>query len=541
MNAKHFTPYGIIVLCMLFSFREAKAQVIAQDSLALVALYNVIPALHSDTTWLHGNVSTWNGVYLNGDKVDILVLNVLISGPIPTEVCGFDSLLILSVAGCDVRGLIPKCVFEMPSIRNLNFAGNSLTGVEAGTDFTKLTSIEAINLYYNELTDMPDFMSIPSPSFNDLGIENNHFNFDDLIPLLGKAPLYRYSPQQPMLPWRGFVVQAGDSANFPDVSVLAGDSNNTYQWKQQIGDSSFVVNSPRLKNTNQSMMRVEAAEVSDGGTYFCEMTNPNLPGLFLHSGFIAMNVTALIPQTIIYLKDTMVYCPFSPLLEATTTAHKSVSFVSLNDTVASVNSDNTLTLHQFGKVVIQLTVPADTVYKADTLNVELTVGSNYPLPALEIIQQLPTGVAKELGLSVPYSEYLTYQWTTPNGQIYDTAAIMISPFTTTDLGIYKMKVTEGSCFISELSKSINTLPYGKPVIYELITPNGDGDNETFYIENLNPALHNEISVFNTWHQIVFHQENYRNDWDGGDLPVGTYYYSVKVGEQNYKGNLYIKR
>jgi len=49
----------------------------------------------------------------------------------------------------------------------------------------------------------------------------------------------------------------------------------------------------------------------------------------------------------------------------------------------------------------------------------------------------------------------------------------------------------------------------------------DGDNETFYIENLDPSLTNEVTVFNAVHQIVYHQENYRNNWEGGNLPVGT--------------------
>jgi gliding motility-associated-like protein len=322
---------------------------------------------------------------------------------------------------------------------------------------------------------------------------------------------------------------------------VAGASGNSYQWKYQIGDSSYIVNSPRLKNTTQSMMRIEAAQVSDSKTYFCEMTNPNLPDLVLNSGFIAMNVTALIPQTIIYLKDTMVYCPFSPLLEATTTAHKTVSFVSLNDSIASVNPDNTLTLHQFGKVTIQLTTPADSLYQADTLAVRLTVASNYPLPTLNITKELPPGEGKDLTLFVPFSPYLTYQWTTPDGLLHDKASLTVSPFTSADFGTYKVRVKEGSCLVKELSKTVNAFVYGEPLIYELITPNGDGDNETFYIENMDPAASNEVSIFNAVHQIVYHQENYRNDWGGDNLPVGTYYYLINYRGKTYKGNLYIKR
>ena len=154
---------------------------------------------------------------------------------------------------------------------------------------------------------------------------------------------------------------------------------------------------------------------------------------------------------------------------------------------------------------------------------------------------MPTAESGDLMLSVPFVPALIYYWTTPSGQTRDSAILKVSPLTAVDLGTYNLNITEGTCFIKNLSISINKLFYGKPIVYELITPNGDGDNEMFYIENLNPALRNEVSVFNTWHQIVFHEENYRNNWDGGGLPVGAYYYSVKVGEQTYKGNLYIKK
>ncbi|MBC7488158.1 MAG: gliding motility-associated C-terminal domain-containing protein [Cytophagaceae bacterium] len=529
----------------MICFPKATAQVIKQDSLALVALYNKIPALASDTTWLNGNVSTWHGIQVQDNRVISLDLDVLINDTIPIEICALDSLLFLNLSGCLLIGPVPKCMVELSSLRTLYLTGNALTGVEAGADFSKLTNIELISIYYNEMTEMPDFMSIPSPNFKNLYVGDNHFNFDDLAPLLSK-PLntYSYSPQQPMLPYRYFVVHEGDSINFPDVAPLAGgDSNNFYQWKWQWNDTSYLPDSPRLINTNQSMMRIESGQVSDSRLYFCEMANPIFPGLVLRSGYIGLNVKALVAQTIIYLSSTIIYCPFNNFLEALTTgtAGRGVSIVSLDTTVATINPDKSVNLRKPGMLPLRVTAPADTIYRADTLYLQLTVSPYYPLPTLEVTRELQPGEGKDLHLSVPFSTHLSYQWATPNGQLFDTASITVSPFTSAEFGTYRMRVKEGSCLISELSEIINNLVYGKPVIYELITPNGDGDNETFYIENLDPSVQNEVSVFNAVHQIVYHQENYRNDWDGGNLPVGTYYYFIKYGEQTYKGNLYIKR
>jgi hypothetical protein len=42
---------------------------------------------------------------------------------------------------------------------------------------------------------------------------------------------------------------------------------------------------------------------------------------------------------------------------------------------------------------------------------------------------------------------------------------------------------------------------------------------------------------------VYSASNYRNQWDGGDLPDGTYFYEVKVARKDepYTGHLTILR
>lgn len=65
--------------------------------------------------------------------------------------------------------------------------------------------------------------------------------------------------------------------------------------------------------------------------------------------------------------------------------------------------------------------------------------------------------------------------------------------------------------------------------YNVLTPNGDGDND--YLD-LSAFMHGgvcEFSVLNRWGSEVYHAEKYQNDWPGVDyrgrlLPDGTYYY-----------------
>ncbi|MFP4503372.1 MAG: fibronectin type III domain-containing protein [Cyclobacteriaceae bacterium] len=78
-------------------------------------------------------------------------------------------------------------------------------------------------------------------------------------------------------------------------------------------------------------------------------------------------------------------------------------------------------------------------------------------------------------------------------------------------------------------------------IPNIITPNGDGDNDTFRIVNLDsngdqPGA--QMKITNRWGRVVFHSDNYTNDkaWDGGELADGIYYYTLLMPDgSKYNG------
>jgi gliding motility-associated-like protein len=76
----------------------------------------------------------------------------------------------------------------------------------------------------------------------------------------------------------------------------------------------------------------------------------------------------------------------------------------------------------------------------------------------------------------------------------------------------------------------------------VFTPNGDGQNEYFEIQN-GQYYDNTLSVFNRWGQKVFETTNYRNAWRGTDLPEGTYYYvfTTTIDKKEYTGHVTILR
>ncbi|MEQ8425030.1 MAG: gliding motility-associated C-terminal domain-containing protein, partial [Cyclobacteriaceae bacterium] len=71
------------------------------------------------------------------------------------------------------------------------------------------------------------------------------------------------------------------------------------------------------------------------------------------------------------------------------------------------------------------------------------------------------------------------------------------------------------------------------MIPNIFTPNGDGVNEVFFIRNIPDAT--EVMVTNRWGKQVYSSSNYQNDWDGGDIADGVYYYRITAAGQSYSG------
>lgn len=91
-------------------------------------------------------------------------------------------------------------------------------------------------------------------------------------------------------------------------------------------------------------------------------------------------------------------------------------------------------------------------------------------------------------------------------------------------------------------------------VFNQISPNGDGENDYFHIDCIEQFPNNSLVVYNRYGNIVYSIEGYKNDWDGianvggvvgkGEpLPIGTYYYLLKIEEKEFEstGWIYIIR
>jgi gliding motility-associated-like protein len=76
----------------------------------------------------------------------------------------------------------------------------------------------------------------------------------------------------------------------------------------------------------------------------------------------------------------------------------------------------------------------------------------------------------------------------------------------------------------------------KIIIYNILTPNGDGSNDSWWIDGIVQFPDNNVHIFNRWGNLIWQQEHYdnrKNVWRGTNetgqpLPAGTYYYVIDI-------------
>ncbi|WP_201984045.1 T9SS type B sorting domain-containing protein [Hymenobacter rubidus] len=72
--------------------------------------------------------------------------------------------------------------------------------------------------------------------------------------------------------------------------------------------------------------------------------------------------------------------------------------------------------------------------------------------------------------------------------------------------------------------------------YNIITPNNDGQNDVFKIENIEFYPKTALTIFNRWGRKVYQTDDYHNNFGGPDTAPGVFYYLCQLADgTRYKG------
>jgi len=111
-------------------------------------------------------------------------------------------------------------------------------------------------------------------------------------------------------------------------------------------------------------------------------------------------------------------------------------------------------------------------------------------------------------------------------------------FNSVPVGSYQVIITDDNGCTDTNIVVVPTFNCPDPIPFDVFTPNGDGFNDTWFVRHLEFYPKNEVFIFDRWGQRVYHKKNYKNNegWEakylGGDLPVSTYYYILKIEPEN---------
>ncbi len=149
-----------------------------------------------------------------------------------------------------------------------------------------------------------------------------------------------------------------------------------------------------------------------------------------------------------------------------------------------------------------------------------SLGSYSPDSGIWTILELPGGQEATLIVIVNVSEDLTAFTTLEN-----TATLVSS------VPLDNNNDNNSSIVSVEVSPDV---PDNCGIEFNQFSPNGDGINDLLKVNCIELFPNNTLDIFDRYGNSVFSARGYDNSWDGrgknGDLPKGTYYYILDLGE-----------
>ncbi|WP_419800600.1 gliding motility-associated C-terminal domain-containing protein [Mucilaginibacter sp.] len=205
---------------------------------------------------------------------------------------------------------------------------------------------------------------------------------------------------------------------------------------------------------------------------------------------------------------------------------------------AGSNGTGTINYHigsnTTGLATITITVKDNggTLYGGnDTFTQTLTIQVN-ALPDVLISSNQSMEISKGTTVNLTATGGQGYTWPGATDVVsgQNTATLTVRPKTNTT---YKVTATNAAGCSSAQTITITVKDDYQLVANNVITPNGDGKNDTWVIKNIDYYPNNIVKVFDKAGRLVYQKHGYTNDWNGtynnSPLTEGTYYYIIDFG------------
>jgi gliding motility-associated-like protein len=159
-----------------------------------------------------------------------------------------------------------------------------------------------------------------------------------------------------------------------------------------------------------------------------------------------------------------------------------------------------------------------------------------PRPAIPVIagpSPLSIRQGDRLELELENPESVSYQWYHNNNVLAGEIGVSL---TVNDLQFYNAGMYTIRAYVladcESVSLPVELIVLDDIVVPNVLTPNGDGKNDTFVIEGLDTYLEDEIVIVTRWGNQVFNMKNYDGSFTGEGLDDGVYFYSLRLIDQN---------
>ncbi len=164
------------------------------------------------------------------------------------------------------------------------------------------------------------------------------------------------------------------------------------------------------------------------------------------------------------------------------------------------------------------------IYDPENPNVFVTSSSNVsiipkPKTSLPSNAVLCSGSTLRLEPEINNPELYTYFWIPTSQKTKD--------ITVSEQRLYVLSITGCNTYYDSV---LVVKEHCDVMIPNIITPNNDGLNDYFYIQGLDKYPNTKLTIYDRNGTLVFSTNEYLNNWDGNNLPNGTYFFILRFND-----------